>query len=101
QLKGYYVFRFYKLAFNRLPAYAEIVSDMRSVTGATSAEVYAKKAAFAVAVVQRTEFTSAYSAQANAAYVSALMNRNSLSSITTPDPANPDGTTKVTLTSSD
>ncbi|MDT7543385.1 MAG: hypothetical protein QOE33_3289, partial [Acidobacteriota bacterium] len=32
QLKGLFVFRFYKVAFNRLPLYSEIIPDMASVT---------------------------------------------------------------------
>ena len=59
QLKGYFVYRFYKLAFNRLPTYPEIVTDMRAVTGQTPAEVFQKKAAFTNAFVQRAEFTAA------------------------------------------
>ena len=31
QIKGFYFFRFYKLAFNRLPTYSEIVVDMRKL----------------------------------------------------------------------
>jgi subtilisin family serine protease len=101
QLKGYFVYRFYKLAFNRLPDYSEIIPDMRSVTGATSADVFAKKAAFANSFIARTEFVSDYNGLSNAGYVAALMARYSLTQITTPDPANPDGTTKVILTSAD
>jgi hypothetical protein len=74
---------------------------MRTVTGQTSAEVFQKKGAFTSAFVQRTEFTNAFGAMTNAAYVSALMGRYSLTQITTPDPANPDGTNKVTLTTAD
>jgi hypothetical protein len=99
QLKGYFVYRFYKLAFNRLPNYTEIVTDMRAVTGQTPAEVFQKKAAFSNAFAQRAEFTAAYpGSQTPAQYVSALMGRYSLTQITTPDPAAPDGTNKVTLT---
>src|ERR1043165_8283511 len=101
QLKGYFVYRFYKLAFNRLPEYAEIIPDMRAVTGATQAEVFQKKAAFTNSFVLRSEFTTNYGGLTNAGYVAALMNRYSLTQITTPDPANPDGTQKVTLTSGD
>jgi Calx-beta domain/Domain of unknown function (DUF4214) len=98
QLKGYFVYRFYKLAFNRLPLYSEIVLDMRAVTGLTPAEVFQKKAAFSNAFVHRTEFIAPYGGLTNAQYVSALMDRYSLVQITTPDPATPDGTNKVTLT---
>ena len=101
QLKGYFVYRFYKLAFNRLPAYAEIVGDMRAVTGQTPGEVFQKKAAFTNAFAQRTEFTNNYGGLTDGPYASALMGRYSLTQITTPDPAAPDGTNKVTLTTAD
>ncbi len=101
QLKGTYVYRFYKVAFGRQPEYVEFVVDVRNVTGQTDEEVFAKKATFANAFTQRTEFTNTYGAQTNAQYVNTLMARYSLASITTPDPAAPDGTTKVTLTSTD
>jgi hypothetical protein len=101
QLKGYFVYRFYQVSFNRLPLYAEIVSDMRAVTGQTPAEVFQKKAAFANLFVQRTEFTNVYGPKQNLEYVSQLMGRHGLTQITTPDPANPDGANKVTLTTAD
>jgi hypothetical protein len=101
QLKGYFVYRFYKLAFNRLPLYTEIVVDMRAVTGQTPAEVFQKKGNFTNAFVQRSEFTHIYDGLSNAAYVSMLMGRYNLTQITTPDPANPDGTNKVTLSNTD
>jgi len=101
QLKGYYAFRFYKLAFNRLPLYSEIVTDMRAVTGQTPAEVFQKKAAYANAFVQRTEFANSYGGVPDFMLPSILMGHYNLSSITTPDPAAPDGSSKVTLTVSD
>lgn len=101
QLKGYFVYRFYKLAFNRLPTYLEMVTDMRAVTGTTADEVFQKKAAYANAFVLRSEFTNLYGSSANSQYVSTLMGRYALTQITTPDPALPDGVNKVTLTSSD
>ena len=99
RVKGFYVFRFYKVAFNRLPQYAEIVADMSFVAGATEAEVYARKAQLATAFVARTEFLDAYGNMSNADYVNALLGRYHLTSVTTPDPAAPDGAAKVTLTS--
>lgn len=101
QLKGYFVYRFYQLAFNRLPLYSEIVVDMRAVTGATPAEVFQKKAAFTNSFVQRSEFTTLYNALTNTQFVNTLMDPYSLTSITTPDPAAPDGVNKVTLTRTD
>jgi hypothetical protein len=101
QLKGFFVYRLYKLAFNRLPAYGELIPDMRAVTGQTSAEVFLKKAAFTNAFAQRGEFTSGYGALTNGQYVTTLMGRYSISQITTPDPAAPDGASRVTLTNAD
>ena len=101
QLKGYFVFRFYKLGFNRLPTYTEIVTDMRSVTGTTPTEVFQKKAAFTNAFVLRPEFLTAYNGLSDAQYVATLMGRYGLTQITTPDPAVPDGSTKLTFTSTD
>ena len=101
QLKGFYVFRFYKLAFGRLPEHLEIVSDMSFVAGATPQEVFQRKAQLATNFTQRPEFQAAYGGLPNADYVHALMARAGLTQITTPDPANPDGDVKVTLTSVD
>ena len=101
RLKGFYVFRFYKLAFNRLPHYAEIVSDMSFVAGATEAEVYARKAQLATAFAARQEFVDAYGTKTNAEYVAALLARYQLTAVRTFDPATPDGVTKVTLTAAD
>ena len=101
QLKGFYVFRFYKVAFNRLPEYLEIIPDMSFVAGATSAEVFQRKAQLAVIFTGRQEFQTAYGSLTNSAYVTALLNRYQLTQVTTPDPADPDGTTKMTLTSAD
>jgi hypothetical protein len=74
---------------------------MSAVSGATAAEVYAKKAAFANAFVLRPAFANNFGTRTNADYVTALMGRYGLSSITTPDPAAPDGATKLTLSSVD
>jgi hypothetical protein len=101
QLKGLYTYLFYKVSFGRLPEYAEITPDMRSVSGQTQAEVYAKRAAFADAWTQRAAFRAAYDGMTNGAYVDALLNRYGLSQITTPDPANPEGTAQVVLTRAD
>jgi hypothetical protein len=101
KLKGFYAFTFYKVSFGRLPSYDEIVTDMRSVTGQTSTEVFQKRAQLADSWVRRQEFKSLYDALDNAAFVSTLMDRYKLQQITTPDPASPDGTQKVTLTRGD
>ena len=99
--KGVYTIDFYRVAFNRLPDFSEFVVDLASVSGLTPAETNAKRAAFANNFVLRPEFTSLYGAMSNTTYVNTLMGRYGLTSITTPDPANPDGPNKVTLTTTD
>jgi hypothetical protein len=98
QLKGFYVFRFYKLAFNRLPEYREISSDMSFVAGTTPDEVFTRKRQLAQLFTERQEFVGTFGGMTNTQYVSTLLGRYQLTSITTPDPVNPDGTAKVTLT---
>jgi subtilisin family serine protease len=100
-LKGFFVFNFYKVAFARLPHYAEIIPDMASLTAVDDAGFHARKTAFTDAFVQRQEFKSLYDALTNTQFVDALMNPYSLQQITTPDPLNPDGSTKITLTRAD
>jgi hypothetical protein len=98
RLKGFFVYNFYRVAFGRLPEYREIIPDMRRVSGATAEEVYARRAAFPVSFTQRQEFKTAYDGMSNQQYVDALLNRYNLQSITTADPTNSEGGTKVTLT---
>lgn len=99
--KGVYTILFYRAALNRLPEFAEFAPDLLSVTGATSAETNAKRAAFADNFVLRTEFVNSFAGKSNADYVNTLMARYGATSITTPDPANPDGPTKLTFTSAE
>jgi hypothetical protein len=101
ELKGRFVFNFYKAAFGRLPRYSEIIPDMAGLTAVDDAGFFAKKAAFTNSFVGRQEFKDSYDALTNQQFVDALMNRYGLQQITTPDPLNPDGSTKVTLTRSD
>ncbi|HEX8071695.1 MAG TPA: PQQ-dependent sugar dehydrogenase [Pyrinomonadaceae bacterium] len=102
RLKGFFVFLFYKTAFGRdaLPTYDQIVADMRAVTGATAAEVFQKRAAFADSFAARYAFRQLYDEKTDAAYVAALLARYGVTQITTPDPQQPDGDTFVTLTQS-
>jgi hypothetical protein len=101
QLKGFYVFRFYKAGFARMPEYLEVVSDMSYVAGQTAEEVYARKARLATLFTERAEFQTAYGGMTDAQYVAALLGRYGLTQVTTPDPAQPDGSAKVMLTSDD
>jgi uncharacterized protein DUF4214 len=63
-LKGGYVFRFYRASFGQtfaqLPKYVDMVAGMRSVTGATADEVNQKRTAFATNWVLRGDFLTAY-----------------------------------------
>jgi CSLREA domain-containing protein len=101
--KGIYVIDFYRVAFDRRPTYLEFVFDLASITGVTALEVQAKRSAFANNFVLRGEFGT-LAGLTNNNYVNTLMSHNgqyNLLSIHTPDPANPDGATKVTLTTAD
>jgi subtilisin family serine protease len=103
--KGVFVIDFYRVAFGRLPQYSEFVTDLASLVGATAQDVSARRAAFANNFVQRPEFAT-IAAMSNSNYVTTLTTGSTgqnynLTSITTPDPANPDGTNKVTLTTND
>jgi uncharacterized delta-60 repeat protein len=73
QQRGYFAYRFYEVALDRRPTYAEFVPDMAQVGGPQSpdSEVLSK-AAYTDAWMQRPEFKSRYDGLSNAAYVNAL-----------------------------
>jgi len=78
QSRGYYVYRFYPVAFGRKPFYAEFVPDLASVSGfLTPTELEAAKAKFAVDFAARPAFLSVYnspnSPTGNQQYVDALL----------------------------
>ncbi|HLL17111.1 MAG TPA: Calx-beta domain-containing protein [Pyrinomonadaceae bacterium] len=98
ELKGYFVYRFYRVAFERRPDYGEFISDMRRVTGQTAEEVYSRRRSFSDSLVLRQEFATLYGAKTNAQLVDLLLGRYGLTVIHTPDPANPDGDALVRLT---
>ena len=60
RIKGYFAYRFYKASLARQPLYAEIVVDMRNLTGQTAAEVDAKRNAFVAAWVTRSDFLTSF-----------------------------------------
>ena len=103
RIKGFYVYRFYKLAFGQLPTYAQIIPDMLSITGQTADDTNQRRAAFANNFVARTAFTALYPTSLSpTAFVNALMDRYGLQTITTPNPLTPEDTNnKVTLTRAD
>jgi hypothetical protein len=101
KLKGFFVYRFYRVAFARQPIYEEIIPDMNFVTGSSTQEVNQKRDTFSNNFAARAEFTQTYNGMTNDAYVNTLMNQYNLQQVTTPDPANPNGAQKVVLTRAD
>jgi hypothetical protein len=73
QGRGYFAYRFYEVALDRRPTYAEFVPDMALVGGAQSPESEAlSKQTYTDAWMQRPEFKSRYDGLGNSAYVNAL-----------------------------
>jgi len=75
QSRGYFVYRFYPVAFGRKPDYAEFVPDLARVSGfldPTQLEV--AKVAFIADFMARAAFTSTYNGLTNQQYVDALLN---------------------------
>ena len=73
QGRGYFAYRFYEVAVDRRPTYAEFVPDMAQVGGPQSPESEVlSKAAYTEAWTQRPEFKARYDALSNSAYVNAL-----------------------------
>ncbi|HET6855111.1 MAG TPA: M12 family metallo-peptidase [Pyrinomonadaceae bacterium] len=73
QGRGYFAYRFYEVALDRRPTYAEFVPDMAQVGGAQSPESEVlSKAAYTDEWMQRSAFKSRYDGLSNAAYVNAL-----------------------------
>jgi hypothetical protein len=73
QGRGYFAYKFYEVALDRRPAYAEFVPDMAIVGGPQSPESEAlSKTAYTEAWTQRPEFKTRYDAMSNSQYVNAL-----------------------------
>jgi hypothetical protein len=72
QIKGYFVHRFYRVAFARIPTYLEFIRDLRRVTGATAQEVNASKDAYTNEYAARSDFHARYDSKTNDQYVDAL-----------------------------
>lgn len=82
QFKGYFVYRFYKATLGRLPKYAEIIPDMRRVTGQTGEEVIAKRDQFAREWLGRREFQSLYDNTTNEQFVDTLLTKAGITTVT-------------------
>ncbi len=85
QLKGFYVYRFYTVAYGRLPTYAEITPDLQFISGQTADEVTARREQFAIAFAARSDFQRRYNGLAPAAYVDALIRSEGLTTIASRD----------------
>ena len=73
QQRGYFAYKFYEVALDRRPTYAEFVPDMAQVGGAQSPESEVlSKAAYTNAWTERPEFKTRYDGLSNSAYVNTL-----------------------------
>jgi hypothetical protein len=75
QERGYFVYRFYPVAFGRKPDYAEFVRDLASVSGfLDNNQLEAAKVQFIADFMARTAFVNTYNGLTNQQYVDALLN---------------------------
>jgi len=75
QDRGYFVYRFYPVAFGRKPDYAEFVPDLASVSGFLDAnQLEAAKVAFINGFMARPAFVNTYNPLTNQQYVDTLLN---------------------------
>jgi len=73
QIKGYFVYRFYRASLGRQPTYEEFLRDITSISGQTDAEVNARLEAFAGEWVKRADFKAIYDPLSNQGYVDKLV----------------------------
>ena len=75
QARGYFVYRFYPVAFGRKPDYAEFIPDLAGVSGFLSdAQLEAAKVAFINDFMTRPAFGAAYGGLTDTQYVDTLLN---------------------------
>lgn len=73
QDRGYFIYRFYPVAFGRKPVYSEFIPDFAKVSGFLSdAELEAAKVAFVAEFMTRPEFTTKYNGTTDTQYVDLL-----------------------------
>ncbi len=74
QQRGYFVYRFYPVAFGRKPDYAEFIPDLARVSGFLSdAQLEAAKVAFVDDLMNRPAFMMTYNGLTNTQYVDTLL----------------------------
>lgn len=84
--RGYWVYRFYEVALDRRPVYAEFVPDMSKVGGPQSSESeLLNKGSYTVDFVQRPEFKARYDGLSNAEYLNVLERNAGISLINKTD----------------
>src|SRR5712692_9011240 len=75
QDRGYFVYRFYPVAFGRKPDYGEFVPDLASVSGFLDAnQLEAAKVAFIAGFMAQPAFANTYNPLTNQQYVDMLLN---------------------------
>jgi hypothetical protein len=75
QSRGYFLYRFYPVAFGRKPFYAEFIPDLARVSGFLSdAQLEAAKVAFINDFMARPAFVAAYGGLNDTQYVDTLLN---------------------------
>jgi subtilisin family serine protease len=75
QTRGYFVYRFYPVAFGRKPDYGEFVPDLARVSGFLDAnQLEAAKVAFIADFMARPAFANTYNGLTNQQYVDTLLN---------------------------
>ncbi|HEY0101361.1 MAG TPA: pre-peptidase C-terminal domain-containing protein, partial [Pyrinomonadaceae bacterium] len=103
RFKGLPIFLYYKASFgaannpNYYPEYDQFAPDLRRVSGATAAEVFAKRLDFAEDWVARTAFVNAFAGTTNEAFVDRLLANLNIT-LTAADPAT--GETRNSLVNS-
>jgi hypothetical protein len=74
QSRGYFVYRFYPVAFGRKPDYAEFVPDLARVSGfLDNNQLEAAKVQFIADLMARTAFVTKYNSLNNTQYVDTLL----------------------------
>ena len=76
QQRGYFIYRFYPVAFGRKPDYAEFIPDLARVSGfLTDAQLEAARVAFVDDFMNRSAFITDYNSLDNTQYVDRLLTR--------------------------
>lgn len=73
QTRGFFAYRFYAVAFGRLPQYAEFLQDVPRLSATTLAQLEQRKVDFSNDFVARREFRTAFDSLSNRDYVERLL----------------------------